>query len=55
VNRASPSIIAIKVLIQLSGRLATSLTPHPASSSQMRRAMSARRPVEGSCMGSDPD
>src|SRR6266850_7005480 len=41
-KRASPSRWVMSSLIQLSGRLATSFTPQPASSSAMRRAVSVR-------------
>src|SRR6266850_821826 len=41
-KRASPSRWVMSPLIQLSGRLATSFTPHSASSSAMRRAVSVR-------------
>src|SRR5258708_36375386 len=42
VKRASPSRWVMSSLIQLSGRLATSFTPHSASSSAIRLAVSLR-------------
>src|SRR5258706_13346575 len=41
-KRASPSRWVMSSLIQLSGRLATSFTPHSASSSAIRLAVSLR-------------
>src|SRR5260221_14215211 len=41
-KRASPSRWVMSSLIQLSGRLATSFTPHSASSSAIRLAVSVR-------------
>src|SRR5947207_901140 len=41
-KRSSPSRWLMRPLIQLSGKLATSFTPQPASSSAMRRAISLR-------------